>query len=126
MARNHVEDHLSLAASSSLGRRRTSLTQNPASGPHAQNTPARSRSRCAPRPNFSFFVVSNTKGMEKPKQLRDRGKKGVNSPLRGHEITNKSRRKRDQDLCKYSLCFIPATDENGLHASNIRRETSLR
>ena len=95
-ARNHVEDHLSLATSSSFGRRKTPLTQNPASGPHTQETqrhcqvspfaprkqrlsrserrlsPARFALGCCTHPNSTSFRCFQRKGYGKTKKLLKR------------------------------------------------------
>ena len=69
MAGNHVEDHLSLAASSSLGRRKISLTKTPRLVPKPKK-----RRRAFPLPvytatRFFVFFVRNAKGCEKLKKL---------------------------------------------------------
>ena len=74
MACNHVEDHLSLAASSSFGRRKTPLTQKPRVWSPHPRTPSAFPLLVRTATQFSLSIVPDAKGMEKPKKLLEKGK----------------------------------------------------
>ena len=74
MAGNHVEDHLSLPAASSLADGSTRFppsTPSAVDAPKHPRLPVARRPRSAPNPKLPFFFLSKTKGYEKTKKLLD-------------------------------------------------------